>query len=259
MAVPVVLVHGLIGHLSDTKILRAFNDVPVFAPDLLGYGRHREASTKELTLADQASHLLNFLAGKDLGPVHIVGHSVGGAVAVLAASMQPEQFVSITSVEGNFVPSDAFWSADLAKKTDVEVEEIIDGFKADPQAWISGSGVPASPWFEKLASSWLSNQPASTIKAQARAVVAATNDASYLRIVRELLESDIRFNLLAGERSAFSWGVPQWVRAAADNSQTLSGTGHLMMAEAPNRFAAAVQGMITEGYEFHGGSGRRGL
>ncbi|WP_428942794.1 alpha/beta fold hydrolase [Xanthomonas oryzae] len=42
--------------------------------------------------------------------VHLVGHSVGGAVSALVCSLYPELVASFTSVEGNFTLKDAFWS-----------------------------------------------------------------------------------------------------------------------------------------------------
>lgn len=36
---PIVLVHGLFGHLADPNILAAFGNADVHAPDLRGYGQ----------------------------------------------------------------------------------------------------------------------------------------------------------------------------------------------------------------------------
>lgn len=241
----IVLVHGLIGHLADPTILGAFGDHDVQAPDLIGYGSHQTERVDNLRLVDQAHHLLDHLAATGLDRVHLVGHSVGGAVAVLAAALRPETVVSLTSVEGNFVPSDAFWSAGLAKKSESEIDEFLAVLRADPRAWIAEAGVAPSPWSTALATSWLHNQPALTIKAQAAAVVEATEDPAYLTTIRQLIDSGLRFNLLAGERSSAGWGVPTWVRRAATTDRTISGVGHLMMAEAPTRFAEAVLAMTN--------------
>lgn len=36
---PIVLVHGLFGHLADPNILAAFGNADVRSPDLRGYGQ----------------------------------------------------------------------------------------------------------------------------------------------------------------------------------------------------------------------------
>ncbi|TMV84313.1 alpha/beta fold hydrolase [Thioclava sp. BHET1] len=113
---PIVLVHGLFGHQRDPRLLAAFGERPVFAPSLLGYGAYRDAPVAGLILADQVQHLRVFLDGLGVEKVHLVGHSVGGAVAALAAIAMPGRLASLTSVEGNFTLRDAFWSRSIAAK-----------------------------------------------------------------------------------------------------------------------------------------------
>ena len=108
MSRPIVLIHGLYGSLNDPKILDAFGKSRVFAPDLLGYGANTDADTDGLSLADQASHVAAFITERNLGPCHVVGHSVGGAVAVLLAREYPQLAETLVSIEGNFTLQDAF-------------------------------------------------------------------------------------------------------------------------------------------------------
>ena len=237
---PIILIHGLFGHLNDPAILSAFGNREVHAPDQIGYGALRDADTSSLTLVDQVDRLATFVRENELAPAHLVGHSVGGAVAVLVASAFSDLVASVVSVEGNFTMEDAFWSAEIAKKPLEEVEGIVEEYFAAPDAWIAATGVPINDWTSALAISWLKNQPASTIKAQAAAVVEATSDPAYLESVRQMLDSDMPFHLIAGERSASGWGVPDWVRQRADSDITIRGAGHLMMVENPSAFARSA-------------------
>jgi pimeloyl-ACP methyl ester carboxylesterase len=199
---PIVLVHGLFGHLADPNILTAFGTADVYAPDLLGYGHYKHCAPENLTLTDQAHHVAAYIRRLARNKVHLVGHSVGGAVAVLVCSLYPELVASFTSVEGNFTLKDAFWSGQVAQKPLTEVTAIMDRYKADPDAWIAAAGVPITAWTSTLARSWLANQPASTIRAQAQAVVAATGADQYLTDIRHLLTSSTPMYLIAGARSS---------------------------------------------------------
>ena len=68
----------------------------VIAPDLIGYGSSAPWSGRgEFTLADEAAAVLSLVDH----PVHLVGHSYGGAVALHIARTRPELFRSLTLVE----------------------------------------------------------------------------------------------------------------------------------------------------------------
>ena len=240
MAAPILLLHGLFGSLSDQGILSCFGTVSVLAPDLIGYGANRHDAPESWTLEDQADYVAAWLRGRVDVPVRVVGHSVDGAVAVLFARRHPGMTLSLTSVEGNFTLRDAFWSQKISIKELPEIEAEVASFRADLPAWLARSGVPSTPWTLAAAQGLLDHQPAATLRAQARAVVAATGAPAYLDGVRELLASGPPLHLVAGARSRAGWSVPDWVVQAAASNTDIPGTGHLMMLEAPDAFAGAV-------------------
>jgi pimeloyl-ACP methyl ester carboxylesterase len=243
---PILLLHGLFGSLSARSIVSEFGDADVLTPDLIGYGANAANAPDAWTLQQQADHVASWLRTRATGPVHVVGHSVGGAVAMLFARSYPGMTRSVTSVEGNLTLDDAFWSRKIAEQSIADIEAEVAGFRADVAAWIGRAGVPATPVAVETATAWLDNQPVSTLRAQARAVVEATGSDAYLDGVRELSASGMPIHLLAGSRSRSGWNVPAWLASAARTDRVIDGTGHLMMIEKPDDFAAMVCGPLAE-------------
>lgn len=240
MAAPVLLIHGLFGSLSDPAFLSCFGSTPVLAPDLIGYGAMRGVTLPNWTLEDQADHVAAFVRERTQEPVHVVGHSIGGAVAVLLVHRHPELALSLTSVEGNFTLGDAFWSRKISAQELPEIEAEVAGFRADIAAWVSRSGVAPTSFALQVASAWLDNQPVTTLRTQARAVVAATGVPAYLDAVRGILDGGVPLHLVAGSRARSGWNVPDWIATRAASNVDIPNTGHLMMLEAPQAFADAI-------------------
>ncbi|PVE23215.1 alpha/beta hydrolase [Microvirga sp. KLBC 81] len=244
MSEPVVLVHGLIGTLQELVPLLEGQGVRAHAPDLLGYGSLSAVAPECITLPEQVRHLAEWSAKQGLGRFHLVGHSVGGAVAALFTHAFPERVASLVSVEGNFSLADAFWSGQVARMTPEEAEAMMDGFRADPAGWLARSGVPSEPRTLASASLLLSNQPGTTVQRTARSVVEVTGRPEYEAAVKAVAEGPVPFHLLAGERSRTGWDVPPWAIARAASETVLPGTGHLMMMEQPDGFVSTLLRII---------------
>src|ERR1017187_3823501 len=109
---PIVFVHGLIGHLRTCASAASAYGRETLAPDLLGYGVLADVPDSAVTLPAQADELRSCIR-RAYGntTVDVVGHSVGGVIAMLYASQEPSSVRRVVSVEGNFTLKDAFWSA----------------------------------------------------------------------------------------------------------------------------------------------------
>lgn len=236
---PYLLVHGLIGSLRDLAPVFHSRGMQAHAPDLLGYGAMQHVDPCAITLSGQVEHLARWLAERDIERVHLVGHSVGGAIAMLFATAHPTSVASIHNVEGNFSLADAFWSASVARMTAHEADTMLAQLRENPDGWLAKSGIAASASHRATASSFLGNQPASTIQATARSVVAVTGHADYLDAVRKIFAGQVPVHLIAGERSRDGWNVPQWALEKAASFTCVPG-GHLMMVEDPARFVDAL-------------------
>jgi pimeloyl-ACP methyl ester carboxylesterase len=72
----------------------------VIAPDIAGYGSRPDAIALPRTLAQEAELLSDALAAAT-GPIHLVGHSYGGAIALKLATSSPlaRRVLSLTLIE----------------------------------------------------------------------------------------------------------------------------------------------------------------
>ena len=87
----VVLIHGLFGNLDNLAALRrhltdAFNVIAIDLPD---HGESPWVDT--FTLADCVSALVRVLDDQHIDKCHVVGHSLGGKVAMLTALTHPDR------------------------------------------------------------------------------------------------------------------------------------------------------------------------
>lgn len=233
---PIIFIHGFIGTLDVAGL-----DTEHAAPHLLGYGDYRDTPFERISLPAQVEHLRSFIDDR-FGEVTVdlVGHSVGGAIAMLFAHTYPERVHRIVNVEGNFTLADAFWSSSVGRMTPEEAETMLEGFKADPHRWISGAVNQPTPDMTAAASRWLDHQPASTLRAMGRSVVAVTGSEDYLPMVRKVFERHPVY-LLSGTRSHDGWNAPAWAFDACAGHDSLDECGHLVSLENPGAFSASLR------------------
>lgn len=95
----VVCLHSSMSHGGQWRALasRLHGEFDVVAPNLLGYSGagHR---FDQLRLEDEVDAVMAQIESVQ-GPLHLVGHSFGGAVALRLATLYPERVVSLTVYE----------------------------------------------------------------------------------------------------------------------------------------------------------------
>jgi len=106
---PVVLIHGLGGSADWWR--RNFEALTeehlVSAVDLPGFGRNRffwRRSSLPLNFVEIASLLVRWIETSFVEPVHLVGHSMGGHIAIHVAAQRPELVRSLTLVSATGIP-----------------------------------------------------------------------------------------------------------------------------------------------------------
>jgi pimeloyl-ACP methyl ester carboxylesterase len=99
-ATPACYVHGLGGSSTNWTELahQLAGHAPGFALDLPGFGRTRPPEHRDLSLTAQADVVVDTIRTCARGPVHLVGNSMGGAIALLVAEAHPELVRTLTLI-----------------------------------------------------------------------------------------------------------------------------------------------------------------
>ncbi|HWP57697.1 MAG TPA: alpha/beta fold hydrolase [Candidatus Acidoferrales bacterium] len=96
---PLIILHGLLGSCENWRAQRKFfaRSYRVFAVDLRNHGHSPHSEV--FTFAAMAEDLKEFLEDQALESVHLLGHSLGGKVAMQFATSWPESVAKLVIVD----------------------------------------------------------------------------------------------------------------------------------------------------------------
>jgi pimeloyl-ACP methyl ester carboxylesterase len=138
--IAVLLLHGNSGHKAVfARQIEALSPrYRVVAPDLMGHGRSEDARdpARDYTLAGHAAYLAELVSVLQLGPVVLVGTSLGGHIALELAAQLPEArglmlvgappfAKSADSMGGAWLPGPAIQLSGKAQFSDADVETFV--------------------------------------------------------------------------------------------------------------------------------------
>lgn len=98
----VLLLHGFAGQKEDWNAFSApllHRRLHVVAPDLPGFGQNDKVEDQNYEVTAQAKWIRAFVKALDLGRFHLVGSSLGGAIAAAYCYAAPDQVSSLALIE----------------------------------------------------------------------------------------------------------------------------------------------------------------
>ncbi len=234
---PVLFVHGLGASRCCWREAPAHLDLDRYTlilPDLPGFGASDRPDEADYQLPSLAAALRGVLAHLRLSSIHVVAHSMGGAVALLLAN-RPGRFRSFLAAEGNLVAGDAFMSSKVAR-----MKESL--FLRVYSKWIHTVRQSLEPELSPIHEAFL----ASLRQAAPHALHRASVSCSTVTASGELSE---RFAALTCPRGYIVGGnteraLAPVLRATATELMTVPAQGHFMMGDAP-RFYALVRDFLA--------------
>lgn len=265
-----VLVHGLGGShlqwLAAAPLLARRGRV--LAIDLAGFGRTPRAGRSAKLTANRVL-LARFIEEVAGGPVILAGHSMGGPIAMMQASVEPDSVRGLI-LTGSVYPWGGIPSA-IVRSPALLGGFVLYGGQGRLGEWVARQRVNADP--DRLVRLWLrfvtadaSTLPEPLVRAHAALLADQASDPDFTAAFVEAARSLARlgqnreraFALLASLRSSviaihgrrdrlvppsLAWTATEphpdwWVRVMPD-------VGHVPQMEAPERWFAAVEDWLA--------------
>jgi pimeloyl-ACP methyl ester carboxylesterase len=261
---PLLLLHGcpFSSFIWRKVIPRLSSHYRCLAPDLLGLGDTETPEGADWSLRAQEAMVVGLLDALGIERAHVVGHDHGGAVAQLLAAEHPERIDRL--VLSNAEAYDNWPSAEerpFVRATQIPVlgDVVLWAWSRRPLFRLTLKEAKAVHDPKVLSAELLDGYVRANLsdwhrRAKTRRFLAGQFDPENNRITTELLGGLRRFDhptLLLWAKDDPHFG-PEWGERlynevpGAVRLDLVPDTGHLLMEEKPERFAALIDEFLSE-------------
>lgn len=274
---PMILIHG--GGRGTTSSANNFSPViPLLAKHyrVIAFDKSAAGMTdnpkddNDLSYAGEVKHAYNLIQALKLGPVHVIGHSSGGAVALYLAVEHPDVVKTLTIVAHGpeMPPLVSGTKHDAAEKTECKDSQLTYAGRA---CRLKLLGHTPKTWDEPslIADAWMADQPKSKVARDkySGARAAALPSGPLTTAYRQQMWDSVRKNglrmpvlIVMGKQDTLSWevGDPYAMMRSELAMYDILGSnkgrvqlvimneaGHFPYREHPKLFSADVESFIS--------------
>lgn len=130
----ILFIHGLgcsKDSFKDVWNFPEFKKYTILSFDLLGFGDSSKPKEFSYTLEEHAEICKLIIEKLKLEKIHLVGHSMGGAIGLLLIEKIPSKVISFINLEGNLIGEDCTFSREAIKYSLEDFEKrIFKNFKS---------------------------------------------------------------------------------------------------------------------------------
>ena len=243
----ILLIHGMAGSIRTWRhvmpdLARRYT---VLAPDLLGHGQSAKPPG-DYSLGAHASTLRDLLLALDIGPVTVVGQSLGGGVAMQLAYQHAELCERLVLVGSGGLGREVSWMLRIFAWPGVEyvMPAVFPSFVRDAgesvRGWFGRRGVRA-PHLEEMWQAYVSLGDAESRRAFVRTLRSVVDPGG------QAVSAKDRLYLAAAMPTLLVWGDRDAVipvqhaydahaAMAGSRLEIFEGAGHFPHVEDPRRF-----------------------
>jgi len=239
---PVVFVHGLANssaYFDDAGDREELSGRGIVAFDLPGFGRTAAPDGFTFSMEQQARVVVGLIEALDLDDVTLVGHSMGGTIALLAAEALAGRLAELIVAEGKLRLEPYVWSARIAAEPFEVWERTFADMQRRAEIVVRGGMLRRRVHAIRRAAPALRQTTARAMHASAIALQrTAADPALYDRFLS--FARPCRY--LFGENNLH---VTLYQRLVGDGAtvEIVPGAGHQMMLDNPDGFYQAVVGL----------------
>ena len=198
--------------------------------DLLGFGFSDRPSKFRYSMEDHADTVTSLLEHLNLERCAVIGHSMGGSIAIVLATTNPDLVSNLIVAEGNLDPGPGSVSGPITVQT--EEQFIRNGYAAFLR------GVISKGWAD-----YAGTVQASDSRAMHRSAVSLIAKR-HPTFREQLLALSISRTFIFGGRNLPNPDVED-LSAQGVNVLVVEGSGHDMMADKPDGFAEAIADAVS--------------
>jgi pimeloyl-ACP methyl ester carboxylesterase len=240
----IVLIHGL---GCSTKYWRCvleaseFSQNRILALDLPGFGMSDKPDTYDYSLQSQADTTYALVQALDIPRFTLIGHSMGGTIAILLAQKYTEHVERLIVIEPNLKASDAHLSREIIRRSEAEFINQYDAFTKiavdTVQNWfVNSHRVDIEEYIQEL----LKTTPVSMYRS-ARSLMAVTANDDFVHQFQHLAMPK---HLLIGEETLKTRNLLKNFQDSSVRAGIVPGVGHMMMVDNPLLFNRTLASMV---------------
>ncbi len=239
-----VLIHGLgcslqyWGCVFDAPELSHYR---IVALDLPGFGLSGKPDTFDYNMHSQADMTYALMQALGIRRCTVIGHSMGGAVAILLAHKYSDSLERLVVVEPNLKASDAQLSREIIRQPEAEFVGQYDDFtriavKTVQNWFVNSHRADLEEYIREL----LQTTPISMYRS-ALSLIRVTADESFIQKFQDL---PFPKDFIIGAETLKIHNIPESFANSDVNTVIVPGVGHMMMVDNPVLFNQTLASIL---------------
>lgn len=232
-------IHGL-GSCKDSfeEVWKApgCHSYSIFTFDLAGFGDSSKPTSFSYDMRDHAGVVGKIIKTLNLKNLHLVGHSMGGAIALFYLDVAPNNALSFINLEGNLCPQDCTFSRQAKNTSWREFESSV--FRQIKEETRTSEDKGLREYYRCLAKS----SPHAFYQSSCSLV--KYSDSGIL--LKKFLHLQVKSYYVFGEKNK-DMAIIETLKGHNLHLASIPKSGHFMMNDSPKAFYAILLSLLQKG------------